>query len=157
MKHFSGAEPGGPMGPSNEMNKTTRPGNPWFYYHLSHCPYHGVRLQHPGLYCSPPDVYPQGANPDVFPRGANLGVGGGVLGVFWGCSGGCSGGVLGVFWGCSTRILGDSRRIPPEQPQNTSRTPLEHPPKHCQNTTRTTPQTPKLASRGDTSEIAVWG
>ena len=45
---------------------------------------------------------------------------GGVLGVFWGCSGGCSGGVLGVFWGCSGGILGES-------PQNTTRIAPEHP------------------------------
>ena len=46
--------------------------------------------------CVPPDRY----LPMCPPRDANLGVWGGVLGVFWGCSGGCSGGVLGVFWGC---------------------------------------------------------
>ena len=42
----------------------------------------------PTTVCSPPDVYPQGANPDVFLQAANLGVGG------W-----CSRNVLGVFWG----------------------------------------------------------
>ena len=73
--------------------------------------------------CSPPDVYPQDDNSDVFPRDANLGVGGGgVLAVFWRCSGGCSRSVLEVFRGCSGRILGGYPKN-----QNTPRTPPDSP------------------------------
>jgi hypothetical protein len=62
----------------------------------------------PGLERSSPRVLaarqmctPRPLSPDVSPRDANMGVWGGVLEVFWKCSGGCSGGVLGVFWECS--------------------------------------------------------
>ena len=86
------------------------------------------------------------------------GLGEGVLGVFWDCSGGCSRGVLGVFWDCSGGILGGSLqntpRTGPEHSQNTPGTPPRTPPKQSQNTP---PPTPKFASRGDTSELSSWG
>ena len=111
-------------------------------------------LESGDIVCSPPDVYPQDDNSDVFPQDANLGVGGGV---FWGCFGGVLGGVPGVFWGCSGGILGESpqntTRTDSEHPQNTPGTPPRTPPKHRQNP----PPTPKLASWGNTSELASRG
>ena len=78
------------------------------------------------------------------------GLAGGVLVVFWECSGGCSGRVLGVFWGCSGGILGESR-------QNTSRTASEHPRTPTEHRQNSPPPTLKLAPRGNTSGRAPWG